>query len=149
VEIAGYKACATCQEQVLDFVAWQTGGICFECFVKGDLSRLRQIEVVQRATRHTVTLPGANQPATHKKKAKRRSNSKNVVRADLARIRALRRLATFFPDVFAVLYAEERWRDGLQPKPLRQKDVLKNAVLTYEQFAAYYQTSNRSGDGTS
>lgn len=56
-------------------------------------------------------------------------------------------MAALFPDVYAIVYAEERWRAGLDPKPLRQKNALAKAVETYTAFVAYYQTLERSGHG--
>jgi hypothetical protein len=63
----------------------------------------------------------------------------------LARLRAARRLSRLFPEVFDILYAEERWKAGLQPKPHPHKNHLKNAVETYVAFAAYHAASDRSG----
>lgn len=56
-------------------------------------------------------------------------------------------MAGLFPEVFAIVYAEERWKAGLAPKPTRVKDLLADAVETFVAFCAYYQTLNRSGDG--
>jgi hypothetical protein len=49
-----------------------------------------------------------------------------------------------FPDVFAIVYAEERHKAGLDPKPHPQQGYLKNAVETYVAFTAYHAASDRS-----
>lgn len=56
-------------------------------------------------------------------------------------------MAALFPDVFAVVYAEERWKAGLDPKPTRTEALLAEAVETFVAFVAYYQTLERSGHG--
>lgn len=149
MDIEGYRQCgnSSCGNMVLDFTAWQTGGVCFDCFVNGDLARFREVEIVQRATRHTIDAGGANAPKHRRtdRKSKRRSQTGRPVQADLARMRALRRMRHLFPDVFDILYAEERWKAGLQPKPHPERDHLKRAVETYTAFAAYHAASDRSG----
>lgn len=148
VEIEGYRTCANahCRAMVLDVTAWQTRGVCFDCFVTNDMSRFREVEIALRADRHKVDPGAAHRPAVKRPggKAKRRSQTENPVKADLARLRALRRMAALFPDVFAILYADERHKAGLQPKPHPKKDYLKNAVETYVAFAAYHAASDRS-----
>lgn len=149
VEIVGYRPCSRCGAQVLEHVAWQTGQVCFDCFVKYDMADLRKIEVSQRTTRYELLLPPANTPRKRRKngtkRPKKASQQGNL--ANLARIRAYRRMAALFPDVYAVVYAEERWKAGLDPRPRREKDALKDAVETYTAFVTYYQDLNRSGHG--
>jgi hypothetical protein len=149
MDIEGYRLCgnSTCGNHVLDTTAWQTGGVCFDCFVAGDMARFRQVEIIQRATRHTLDAGPANVPAKRRPggKSKRRSQTGNPVRADLARMRALRRMRHLFPAVFDILYAEERWKAGLEPRPHPEHDHLKKAVETYTAFAAYHAASDRSG----
>lgn len=146
MDIEGYRDCARCQAKVLDITAWQTQGVCMECFVAGDLARFREVEISQRATAHKIDLGGANRAKKHRPggKSKKNSGTQNVIAADLARLRALRRMRHLFPDVFAILYAEERHKAGLQPKPHPQQGYLKNAVETYVAFAAYHAASDRS-----
>lgn len=149
VDIVGYRYCSRCGAQVLEHVAWQTGQQCFECFVRFDMAKMREIEVSQRTTRYKVLLPPANTPTKRRKNGRKKpkKNTTQANQANLARIRAHRRMAALFPDVYAIVYAEERWRAGLDPKPLRQKDALAKAVETYTAFVAYYQTLERSGHG--
>jgi hypothetical protein len=145
MDIEGYRECGNdaCGNMVLDFTAWQTGGVCFDCFINGDMARVREIEVIERATRHKIDAGPANAKRSPGK-AKRKP-TENVRQADLARLRAARRLSRLFPEVFDILYAEERWKAGLQPKPHPHKNHLKNAVETYVAFAAYHAASDRSG----
>lgn len=149
VDIAGYRHCSRCGGQVLEHVAWQTRQLCFQCFVDGDLEELRRIEVAQRTTKYSLLLAPSNRPTKQRKNGRKRPKKtpESINKANLARIRAHRRMAALFPDVYAVVYAEERWKAGLDPKPLRQKDALAKAVETYVAFVAYYQTLNRSGHG--
>lgn len=117
-----------------------------ECFVAGELARFREVEISQRATTYKIDLGSANKPKKNRPggKSKKNSGTKNVVAADLARLRALRRMRHMFPDVFAIVYAEERHKAGLDPKPHPQQGYLKNAVETYVAFTAYHAASDRS-----
>lgn len=149
IEVAGYVSCRLCQSMVLQHVAYQTHGVCFDCFLKDDMVEFREIEIAARANTHRVRLLPANTPKNRRKnsekspKVRRRPESS----ADLARLRACRRMAHLFPEVFALLYAEERWKAGLSPKPSRIEDRLVKAVETFVAFSAYYQNLDRSCDG--
>lgn len=138
MEIEGYRKCAKCGQPVLDYVAWQTGGVCFDpCFVNGDLARFREVELIQRATVVKVKRP----PSTSKKKNHAKPHAKSDYISHLARERALRRLPYLFPDVFALLLTEERHKAGMGPKPTRVKDALKTAVDDYAAFVAYHHAN--------
>jgi len=147
--IAGYVPCRLCRAQVLEHVAYQTRGVCFDCFLANDMEQFREVEISLRATRHKVKLPPANTPPSKRKSGKTREKKtyERVTAADLARLRACRRMAGLFPEVFAIVYAEERWKAGLAPKPSRVKDLLADAVETFVAFSSYYQTLERSGHG--
>jgi len=140
--LEGYTHCRndTCAALVVEYLAWQTGGLCFECFATGTGARLRELETVHRATLHTVPVRGANRRRRHRPK---RTNPATV---DLARRAAQRRLARLFPEVYDVLYAEERAARGLPPIAHPGKDHLVAAVATYEAFRAYRAAADRSED---
>lgn len=144
VDIEGYRECVVCRGPVLDHVAYMTGGVCFDpCFIDGKMARFREIEVIHRATILTARRPPANTKAKNNARAKLDTER----RADLARLRACRRMRYLFPDVFDLLYAEERHRAGLIPRPTRAKDRLARAVATYTAFATYDAPADRSDNG--
>lgn len=147
--VAGYVLCKLCQAYVLEHVAYQTRGLCFDCFVAADMESFREIEIRQRSTQHKLRLNPANTPPKRRVSTKSRKKvpRERETATDLARLRACRRMANLFPDVFAVVYAEERWKAGLAPKPSRVKDLLAVAVETFVAFSAYYQTLDRSSHG--
>lgn len=148
-QVAGYVSCKLCQAFVLEHVAYQTRGVCFDCFLANEMTEFNEIEIRMRSTAHKLRLRPANTPPERRQSSKSRKKSPNerVTATDLARLRACRRMAALFPDVFAVLYAEERWKAGIAPKPSRVKDLLANAVETFVAFSAYYQALDRSSHG--
>lgn len=144
-QIEGYVDCARCGAPELRHVAWQTRGVCFPCFANGELARFREVEITQRRARHSIRRKGANKRA---KTPNRGPNTQNA-KADQARAKAQRRLSHLFPEVFDVLYAEERFNAGLAPRPHVEEGHLARAAETYAAFAAYYAQTDRSDDGLS
>jgi hypothetical protein len=138
VDIVGYVNCANphCQALTPETTAWQTRGVCFDCFKANVMPHMRDVEVSQRAAVTTIQ--------------RRRNRGKNKktptqVKNELARARAARRLAYLFPDVYDILVADERSKVGLEPQVRVDKDHLATAVETYLAFAAYH--AGRTGDG--
>lgn len=110
IDIEGYRSCRNqeCSALVIVEIAERTGGLCSGCF-RSELGRqLTAVEVISRGQRHTVDLSkrrygprtGKGDRDTHRK-------------AEKAKLRAMRRLRTLFPDLYDMFYAEERARAGL------------------------------------
>lgn len=130
MEIAGYRTCK-CGEKVLEIVAWQTGGVCMECFVAGETVRMAEVEI---AVRGGKTLLKLDRRRNHGKSKGRPETRRKV---EHARTRAMRRLRHLYPDVFDVLYAEERHKVGLPPVANREEGHLVKAVANYEAARTY------------
>lgn len=102
-----------------------------ECFIADDYSPLREIEIAVRGGKTTMKMPGRRDHGPNKGRPETRR------KVEKARTRAMRRLRHLYPDVFDVLYAEERHRVGLAPVPHREAGHLVNAVATYQPPETY------------
>lgn len=115
-----------CGRHVLDYVAFQTGGLHFECFLA---------EARRPITEIIIATPGGGRvKMPQRKRRKRHSKGRQETRRTVehARTRAMRRLRHMFPDEFALLYAEERTRVGLPPAVRRTP-----LPVTYPQAGTY------------
>lgn len=139
--VEGYIQCR-CGNLVPEHVAWQTKQRCFQCFLDDDGKILRDLEMIYRAS--VVKLRQPPSSPRRQGKAHRRSSKRGVIDADLARLRACRRMAKLFPEVFDVVYAEERHKAGLDAIPHPEPNHLTRAVQTYARFVAYDPGSTES-----
>lgn len=114
---------------MLETVAWQTQGLCMECFVAG-LGPVKEVEIAVRGGKTSFAVPQRKKRANKGRQDTRR-------KVEHAKNRAMRRLRFLHPETFDVLYAEERHRLGLQPVPSRERDHLVNAVATYRPPETY------------
>lgn len=114
IELAGYRSCINewCGELILKEIAERTKGFCPSCFEDVVGPSIYEVEIRNRGQRMTTPVRMKNRP---KKNKGSRLTSK---RAHKANLRAQRRLAMLFPDLYDVLRAEERARDGLDPWPV-------------------------------
>lgn len=121
----GYQFCICgCGRQELAYVSHQTGGLAFDCFRDGRITRLEQIETIHRGAK--VSLPNPNR----KKHGGSKGSSRTRQKTKHAQTRAMRRLKNLYPEVFAVLYADERSKLGLPCPANPQKGYLDLAVQT-------------------
>lgn len=121
-EIEGYTRCR-CGRLIVAAVAKQTGGLCYEeCWPKSN--PLRRVEIVNAG--QTITLPSSS-PEDRRRRRKRpnRGVSANRLAAKNARQAAMCRLRDIHPDLYAMLYDEERVKRGLLP-------VVRAADLDYQ-----------------
>lgn len=144
--ITGYYTCRECGQPVFDFVAVQTGGMCTECFVSGEgMGRVREFEVIVRATRHKVDVGGRSDGAKKpRKKTPTPQTRERLQKMNNARHRAQFRLTHFFPEMYDLLFTEELHKEGLVPKPRPKRDHLVKAVATFDRWAAYAADADRS-----
>jgi len=138
VDVDGHHRCRNpeCGALVPEHVSFTTKGLCFQCFVDGPLDRVKQIEVLHRAQR----IPIKVKPSKVKNKKKKRT-PEQIVRSHAvtrAKYRAMTRLKSVYPDMYDVLYAEERHRRGLDPVPRRSPEgACYTAVVTYDPAEHY------------
>jgi len=125
-----------CETQVPVFVGHMTTGLCFDCFVNGPMARLKEIEVLHRSTRVAIKLPESKNKRKNRKKTNNGSltHSHKVTRAKDA---ARKRLVMLYPEVYDLLYAEERHKAGLMPVPRRDPNCYIEAIKTYGGGAEY------------
>lgn len=106
-EIEGYRTCH-CGALVLVAVAEMQAGRCADCYANFQ-APLKVIEILHRGQR--AQLPA--RPFKNKSGSKgSKQKSKTVERAKLA---ALKRLRMLHPDLYDMLYDEERAARGLNP----------------------------------
>jgi hypothetical protein len=111
--VDGYVLCK-CNAWVRDEVASVTRGRCPACFQADGAERVVAIELVGRGMRVQVPLGGRRT----KKRALTEGRIERRKRNERAKLRARKRLAMMFPDLFATLVAEERGALGLDPWPV-------------------------------
>lgn len=109
VPIEGYVRCR-CGELALEHVAWMTGGVCFQCFLAGNYGAVKQIEVAVRMRRVSIPIP---RRPKDKNSSKGSADTRRIV--DACKEKALRRVKHLFPDMYDLLYNEERVKAGLMP----------------------------------
>lgn len=136
-QIAGYRPCI-CGEQVLEHTWFMLGGMCPTCWGGGKRRRVHLQEIIYAGRR-------TNLPKIGHKQRNRGKNTNHGTRK-AAKIAALRRLADLFPAEFAMVYAEERLKRGLQPVALRSYEVTAlKGVETYD-FDPVYAALLEAGD---
>lgn len=115
-DIEGYKLCRCgCGAQVLEHVFHLTGGLSFECFQAAKMVRLHEIEILNRGKRTPVPIPLTSRDV--KERTRKHKNKKHEHRVERAKRKAFNRLKMIYPDVFDILYAEERAKIGMAPIP--------------------------------
>jgi len=114
IEFAGYRACDNewCSELILKEIAERTRGFCPTCYRQLCSESFTEIEVRNRGQRMVAPIRMKATPSKDK------GNRQTSRRARKANQRAMKRLAMLFPDLYDVLRAEERARDGLEPWPI-------------------------------
>ena len=142
VEIAGYAACSCgCGRQELVHVAHLTGGLAWECFRDGRVSKLK-------AARIQVGTAVIEVKLNARKRTKREIKSRT--RAQLrhqARCAAWKRLARVYPEMYDVLYADECHARGLTIVPKRVAEgAYEVTVATNEAEVAYSAVADQPGD---
>jgi len=137
-EVEGYKHCRNgCGSLVVEYVADQTTGLCMDCFDAG-LGDVRLAEVMVRGA--TVMIPTTSKK---KKKPKKRPTNTTVEHAKRS---AMRRLAKLHPDMYAMLYDEERVRRGLPPVVRRDRRALMDVASETLSFESVYDALRLSGE---
>ena len=136
VDLDGHFRCSRsgCDNQVPVHVAYLTRRLCFECFLLGDWEQIHAVEVLHRAQRIPTT--------THvKSKQKKKKHTAAVQarrhRSQKAKDAALTRLRMLYPDMYDLLYAEERHKRGLLPLPNRDPDKHTRTIETYLRANGY------------
>lgn len=146
IEVAGYRSCKNewCDELILREIAQRTRGFCPPCFSQVIGPDLTEVEVRNRGQRMTTPVRMKTTPAKNKGS---RQQSK---RAHKANVRAMRRLAMMFPDLYDILRAEERARDGLDPWPVETVVTTNNGPDAEEsvQFARVLAALEEAGIDT-
>lgn len=122
-EIEGYKACRNCGAMVLDAVAFRTTFLCLGCFNDG-IAELRTVEVMNRGARVVIPMGSKKRNRVRPKRY-----SPNQRLAEHAQRSAWRRLASIYPDLYEMLYDEERARRGLQP-------IIRRGARSYTEIAS-------------
>jgi len=103
----------------------RSGGLCDGCLERG-LTAIPPARSKSRATSHT----------TSTRKRRSRGESAGRAKAKLAKARAARRLADCFPEIYRLIYAEERAALGLPPVPLQATPSFNAERYEAEMLAA-------------
>ena len=114
----GYGTCriAVCGAWNSPRTLIRSGGTCLTCHMAGLGEQFRRIEIVSRGRRTMITKTSVKPRKHH---PTRRAGPEKRQAAHASR-RALKRLKNLFPDLYDILYAEERASVGLEPWPLRR-----------------------------
>ena len=123
---------------VLAFIADQTGQACLSCF-DDELSSVRLVEVMNRGAKFPMSVGG------RKKKARKKA-SPNQRAAEHAQRSAWRRLAAIHPEMYEMLYDEERARRGLNPIVRRDRRDRREVVMETLAFDQVYAALHLSGE---
>ena len=121
MDVLGYRICANeqCQVAVLETVAFKTGGLCFDCARQGLRESLGKLDLAVNGGRVAVSTARAPKTAKNRAAWLRRKDDERVKRrrhaSEKARLAAMRRLAAAAPELFALIYADERQKRGLAP----------------------------------
>jgi hypothetical protein len=113
----GYTACRieVCGKWHLTAISNRTGGVCEDCHFAGLGAQFRRMEIVSLG-RRTEVKANKNRRPNRKRPGRDSKPGRNL--AHTAERRALKRLRRLFPELYDVLYAEERASVGLEPWPL-------------------------------
>lgn len=144
--VQGYRSC-TCGTLVLESSWHLMEGLCFDCFAQGKSRHVHISEVWHQGRR--INLP--NLPGVKKKRSSRGKGATHGIRK-AAKLAALKRLGDIYPDMFAMIYAEERLKRGLEPVPLRTYEGVAARGAATVDDAWFYDALSEAGepsDGTS
>lgn len=116
-----------------------TGGLCSACFAEGKTRKIRVAEVMHAGRR-------INLPAPRPRKRYGRGNNGNHGARKAAKLSALRRLGNLYPEMFAMLYAEERLKRGLAPVPRRVSEPVEARGAETDDWEAVYAALSEVGE---
>lgn len=105
------------------------------CFSNTRFKTVRQVEVLNRGRKMNVRTRD-DRPKKKKYKPQSAASKERHSASELARRRAMRRLRALYPEMYAVLYAQERAKAGLTPVPGSLMSF-EDVVTTYEGSIAY------------
>lgn len=110
---------------VPEATAYRTGFLCLEHFEASDVGvrEVRLVEVMNRGSRVAIPL------GSKKRKKRPKRNTANQRAAEHAQRSAWRRLASIHPDLYEMLYDEERARRGLEP-------IIRRGARSYTEIAS-------------
>lgn len=132
MEVHGYRQCACgCGRMELTHVAHQTGGLAFECWCQ------RILDPMLRPTEIKVAQARISPPNPKHRKRSNRGRRDTRRLAEGARERAMRRLKNLYPEMYDVLYAQERHAVGLPINVRAREGHLDQAIKTYQGESAY------------
>ena len=132
--VDGYQRCR-CGIQVPEPIFYATGAMCMGCFAAGEMRGIHEIEVLHMQQRVPVKIKDSSWKPRPKRMTPTRKATKK--RNERAQLKALRRLRMLFPELYDVLYAEERHKIGMAPVAQRDAGHYAKAVATYEAWLAY------------
>jgi hypothetical protein len=141
-DIAGYIKCA-CGVLVVESFALQTGRRCADCWT-GAAHPLYGLEVVHRGARTTIRT-SSNKEKARDRRTVSRGDPDTRRKARSARDAAWARLQLLFPDLYAMLYDEERARRGLPPVARYTPVEFDKTASETLQFDAVYDALHTSG----
>jgi hypothetical protein len=146
IDIEGYRACRNqwCSNIVLLEITERTGGLCTECWRTHLGQQAAEVEVVSKGSRVKVKLAKGRMGDRNNK-----GNRDTHRKADRAKLRAMRRLRSLFPDLYDMFYAEERARAGLDAwtvDTVIQKQSALDAKQTLDFARVYHALTNHGVD---
>lgn len=125
------------------------GGLCTDCFAQGKTRIIRVTEVMSQGRKINLPTPGSR--SQRGRRGANRGKGLNHAIRKQAKQAAQRRLADIYPEMFAMVYAEERLKRGLAPVPLRTYEpVACRGVETYDFDPVYAALAEQeTADGPS
>ena len=131
IDLEGYRSCGNewCGDLILKEIAERTKGFCPPCFRKLTGATIGEVEIRNRGQRMVTPV------RMNTKLSKNKGDRHTSKRAHKANVRAMRRLAMLFPDLYDVLRAEERARDGLDPWPI--ETVIQAGGATFDEAIGF------------
>lgn len=119
-----------------------------DCWAQGKARNVHVTEVMNAGRR--VNLPDPGSRSGSKRRGKSRGKGVNAGVRKAAKMAALKRLGDAYPEMYAMLYAEERLKRGLSPVPLRTYEPMAmRGAETYgfdPVYAALFE--QETADGT-
>lgn len=140
--VEGYAACTCgCGRQELLHVAHLTGGLAWECFRDGRISKLK-VARIQVGTAVIEVKMNA------RKRAKREVKHRTISQLrHAARCAAWKRLAKVYPEMYDVLYADECHARGITIVPKRvPAGAFEATMATNQDTVAYSADAAQPGD---
>jgi hypothetical protein len=146
-KIFGYETCRLCGTPVLDIVAAKTAKLCPTCFRDKTNPFFNEVVAYNNdGTRVKLRLVGRKRSPGHKaaKKRAKTGAAAKVRERQLRRVhaRALRRLRDLYPDVFEVLLADERAKEGLEPWTIERALTPHAPFSHFDELAKYAGIDN-------